>query len=124
MLWLKQALLSAGLDPDEFDELLPEARDENGRFLKVYSALLAVIFSVCMLMSYPAGGQLAQNRPIYLALVIFYIVLYLCVAKLLPGNPSLSPLFTTLFILSIYAYSYAIALMRPDNAATAATHPP
>ena len=120
MHWLKQALLYAGLDQEEFNELLPEAGEENGRFLKVYTALLAVIFSICLLMSFPAGGQLAQNRPVYLTLVIFYIVLNLCVANLLPKYPSLSPLFTLLFILSIYAYSYTIALMRPDNAATAA----
>ena len=120
MRWLRQAMLYAGLDRDEFHELLPEAREENGRFLQVYTALLAVIFSVCLLMSYPAGGQLAQNRPIYYALVIFYIVLNLCTSNLLPKHPSLSPLFTFLFILSIYAYSYAIAFLRPSNAATAA----
>lgn len=120
MLWLQQALMSAGLEPDEFHELLPEAREENGRFLKVYAALLAVIFSVCLLMSYPAGGELQKNRPIYFSLVVFYIILYLCVANLLPKMPSLSPIFTKLFILSIYAYSYIIAFLRPDNAATAA----
>ena len=117
---VKQALLYAGLDQEEFYELLPEAREENGRFLQVYTALLAVIFSICLLMSYPAGGQLAQTRPIYFALVIFYIVLNLCVANLLPRFPSLSPVFTLLFILSIYAYSYGISFLRPNSAATAA----
>ena len=120
MQWLKQALLYAGLDRDEFHELLPEAREENGRFLKVYSALMAMIFSICLLISYPAGGQLEQNRPIYLALVLFYIALYVCVVNLLPRFPSLSPIFTILFILSIYVYSYSISFLRPEGAATAA----
>ena len=117
---IKDALLYAGLDKQEFDELLPEAREENGRFLQTYTAISAMLFGVCLLLSYPAGGQLEQNRPIYFALIILNIVLYFCSRNLLPRVPALSPVITAVFILSLFIYSFCISLMRPNNAATAA----
>ena len=117
---ITQALFYAGLEKQEMDELLPEAREENGTFLRVYTAITAMLFGICLLMSFPAGGQLAENRPVYFALIFTNILLYFCVVKLLPKRPSLSTLFTLIFILSLYAYSFSISLIRPNTPATAA----
>ena len=115
-----KSLLYAGLDRERFVELLPEAQEQNGRYLSIYSSMTAVIFAICLLVSVVAGGKLEVNRPIYIAMIAVGFGLYLCAKLALPRRPALSTGFAILYIVSLYAYSFSVSLLHPDMQGAAA----
>ena len=89
---LIKALLYAGLAKEEIQELLPEARHENARFLRIYAAITTAVFVVCLLASVIAGGQLEINKPIYLTMIIVSVLIYVNVKVTMRRKPALSTL--------------------------------
>ncbi len=116
----KKTMLYAGLEKREFEPLLPEAREQNGRYMVMYSSMTAVLFAVCLLTAILAGGKLTVNRPVYATMVVLNVLFYLCARLVLPRRKRLSTLLAVCYILSLYGYAFAISLLHPDAAATAA----
>ena len=115
----KQYLLYAGLEKEQFEELLPEAREENSRNLVIYSSMMVFIFSVCLLLSVVAGGGLVVNRPIYIVMVAVGFILYFAAKYVLPERPELSTLSVFIFIVAMYGYSFSVSLLHSEMAGTA-----
>ena len=116
----KKALLYAGLEKEEIRELMPEARHENGRFVRIYALITAVVFILCLLASLIAGGQLEMNKPIYLSMIVISVVIYVNTKVTMKKHTKLSTLLAILYILSMYGYSFAVSLMHSDMQGTAA----
>ena len=117
---IKKLFLYAGLEGKDFSMLLPEAREENGRFLRIYSIMTTVVFSVCFLLSIFVGGALTVNRTIYLIMIIVSIGLLVCVKTVMKKHPALSTVFSIVFIVALYAYSMVVSLGHGDMQGTAA----
>lgn len=117
---LIQSLFHAGLDAQKIKTLLPEAQEENGHYLTIYSSMITVIFAVCLLVSVLAGGKLVVNRPIYIAMIAIGMALYLAARLVLPRQPLMSTIFATAFIIALYAYSFTVSLLHPDMQGVAA----
>lgn len=117
---LTRALVYAGLEKEELISLLPEARSENGRFLRIYSAMTTLVFVVCLILSFVAGGQLVVNRPIYTFMIVACLAIYLSDKFLLPRFPILSTPLSVGYILSMYAYSFTVSLLHSQMQGTAA----
>ena len=117
---LIKALLYAGLDKEEIRELLPEARQENARFLRIYAAITTAVFVVCLLASVIAGGQLEINKPIYLTMIVVSVLIYVNVKVTMRRKPALSTLLSIAYVLSMYGYSFAVSLVHSEMQGTAA----
>ena len=111
---LISSLLYAGLDKDRLNALLPEARAENAHYLEIYSGMTALIFAVCLSVSFLAEGQLVVNRAIYITMIVVGFALYIVTKTLLPRHPALSTPFAIAFILALYGYAFGVSLMHPD----------
>ena len=117
---LTRALVYAGLEKEELAPLMPEARAENGRFLRIYSAMTVLVFVVCLILSFVARGQLVVNRPIYIFMILACALIFLCNHVLLPKHEALSTPLSVCYMLSMYAYSFTVSLLHADMQGTAA----
>ena len=117
---LRKALLYAGLEKQEYVELMPEARAENARHLTIYSSITAAIFALCLLLSALAGGPLAVNQPVYAALLIINLAIFACASALARRRPEHSTLLAISYIVSLYAYSFSISLLHGSLPGTSA----
>ena len=115
-----KALFYAGLDQYEMKELMPEARQENGRFLRIYALMTGIVFVICLIVSFVAGGQLDVNKPIYLAMVVINALIYLSVKKVMRKRPALSTPLSIAYILSMYGYAFAVSLVHSELPGTSA----
>jgi diguanylate cyclase (GGDEF)-like protein len=120
MVKIKQLLMYAGLDKEEFDELLPEALYENGQYLATYSSMTTLLFTLCLAASLLAGGKLEVNRPIYIIMIIVSFGLYLGSRFILPRYHKLSTVLAFIFIISMYVYSFSVSLLHDDMGGVAA----
>ena len=120
MNFFKKHLLYAGLEKDEIMPLLPEALEENGRFVRIYSMMTVGLFLICLLVSFLAGGQLAVNRYIYLAMVLINAAIMGFSWFYLPRHPRRTVVLSLLYILGMYAYSFSVSLVHSSMPATAA----
>jgi diguanylate cyclase (GGDEF)-like protein len=117
---IKQLLMYAGLDKEEFEELLPEALYENGQYLSIYSSMTTLLFTCCLLASLLAGGKLVVNRPTYIIMIIVSFGLYLGSRFVLPRYPEWSTVLTFIFIIAMYGYSFSVSLLHHDMGGVAA----
>ena len=115
-----KTLMYAGLDREQYRELLPEAKEQNGRFVTTYSSIMAVVFAICLLLSDVADKGLTVNNLIYTAMIAISFVLYLLTRLALPRHPGLSTPLALAFALSLYGYAVAVSLQRPTMQGTAA----
>ena len=113
-------LLYSGLDKKEASELLPEARRENGRFLRIYTLFTSIVFVACLIASFIAGGHLNVNKPIYLIMIVLNVLIYVCVKTVARKRPSLSTPLSVAYILGMYGYSFAVSLVHENMQGTAA----
>lgn len=115
-----KAILYAGLEKEEIRELMPEVQRENGRFVRIYAMMTAVVFAVCLLASFIAGGQLEVNKPIYLIMIAVSVLIYISTNVIMKDRPELSTLLAVIYILSMYGYSFAVSLVHSEMQGTAA----
>ena len=120
MNFLKKHLLYAGLEKDEIMPLLPEALEENGRFVRIYSMMTVGVFLIRLLVSFLAGGQLVVNRYIYLSMVLINAAIVGFSRFYLPRHPRRTVVLSLLYILGMYAYSFSVSLVYSSMPATAA----
>lgn len=117
---ITKALLYAGLDRQEMEELLPEARQENGRFLRIYTLITSAVFVACLAASFIAGGHLEINKPIYLTMIVVSTLIYVNVKTTMKKRPELSTPLAIAFALTMYGYSFAVSLVHSEMQGTAA----
>ena len=117
---LSKMLLYAGLEKKEMRELLPEARRENGRFLRIYTIFTAIVFIACLAASFIAGGHLNVNKPIYMIMLVINVLIYMGVKTVMRKRPSLSTPLSVAYILGMYGYSFAVSLVHEGMQGTAA----
>ncbi|MBQ7486327.1 MAG: GGDEF domain-containing protein [Clostridia bacterium] len=111
---LKDLLLYAGLDDAKMKSLLPEAQEDNARYLFIYAGMTTFLFSVCLLVSLAAGGHLTVNRLIYTIMITISVMLCVMTKTLVPKHPSLSTIFAVTFIIAMYGYSFAVSLLHAE----------
>lgn len=115
-----KSMMYAGLEKREFDELLGEARDENGHFVTIYASMTSLVFALCLLVSILAGGQLVINRPIYTAMIVISLFIYASARTVMKKRPALSTWLSILFIYAMYAYAFTVSLLHSDMQGVAA----
>jgi len=117
---LKSLLFDAGLDSEQMKILLPEAQEDNARYLFIYTCMTTVLFTICLLTSLSAGGQLVVNRTIYSIMIVTSIALCIATKTVVPKHPYLSTVFAVLFIIAMYIYSFTVSLLHSDMCGVAA----
>ena len=116
---IKRAMLYAGLEKTEFEPILGEALEENGRYVGIYAAVSAPVFALCFLAGVLAGGKLGENRIVYLAMACFCLLLYAYTRAVLPRRPGMSSLLATGYVISLYAFSFSVSMLHLDMPAVA-----
>ena len=112
--FLKKLLFYGGLEREDFESLLPDARRENAKNLKSYSLIMFGVFSLLFLVQLIIRGSLRNNMPVYLCAAAVSGVYYACVKKLLPKNPqSVKPLMRV-FMGVLYLFSFALVFLHKD----------
>lgn len=117
---IKSALLYAGLEPERFNELLPEACEENGSRLTVYSSVMAAVFAICLLAGDVADKGLTVNNLIYASMIAVSFVLYTLARAALPKHPGMSTPLSIACVVALYGYAIGVSLQRPAMQGTAA----
>ena len=111
---ITQAMLCAGLEKDEINALMPEAREENSRYVGIYAAASAPVFALCFLAGMFTGGMLAENRPVYLAMACFSLMLYGYSRVVLPKRPAMSTLLGACYVIALYAFAFSVSMLHLD----------
>ena len=77
---LKKLFLYAGLEKEEYHQLLPGIQRENRVLLRVFSTLGAVMFFLLLIASMLTSGFAAVNSPTYLICGIVMLAILLAPA--------------------------------------------
>ncbi len=111
---LKKELFYAGLEPEEYAAVVPDARKENRKLLPIYAAAGAVLFSFLFLISMIPGGWFSENRWVYLGMVFIEFGFYVCARILSDKHPDIIDPLAMVFIATLYVFSFYISLSHPD----------
>ena len=110
----------AGVEKEEYNELLPGIRDENRVLLKVFSQLAAVMFFLLLIGSMLSNGFAAENSTTYLACGIGMLIILFYSRFILPKHPALVMLLVYIFELMLYIFGIHISMLHPDKPAVSA----
>lgn len=117
---VKQNLLYAGLEKEEFYRLMPQARQENEGKLKTYALVSFALFFVLSIANlivriFPTGTIVS-----YVVMALFSAAIY-ALARFLPGRkPASTTALCYAFVGGLYAFSLVNNAMHPELPAIAA----
>ena len=117
---LRKLFLYAGIEKQDYDQLLPSIREENLVLLKVFSELAAAMFFLLYILSAFFGSFVTVNRMSYLASTIGMLILLLCVHLVLPKHPALIMLVVYIFEIILFGFGIRISMLHADKAAVSA----
>ena len=81
--------LYAGVEKEEYEQLLPLMREENRELLKLFSQLAAVMFLVLYIASMLTNGFAATNSTTYLVCGVGMLLILFCTSFVVPKYPAL-----------------------------------
>ena len=111
---IKNLLLYAGLEKDEFDLLFENAQAENAKNLKTYSFVAVLVFAGLAVANSLVGSLADINQTYYLLMLGANLLIWLGIRFLVPKHPALTtPLFYA-FMGLLYAFSLAITAIHPE----------
>ena len=112
MIDIKKELIYAGLEPEEYAAVSPDARRENQKLLPIYAAVAMAVFAGLFLLSM-LGANFNENRWIYLGMLGINLGLYLCATRLMKRHPNITEPLALCFIASLYGFSFYVSLNHP-----------
>ena len=115
-----RCLLCAGMDKDEFEALLPEARRENAQRLKIFSLFAAGVFAVMAAAGLTSRSAVSVNMTFYILMLLFNGALYLCARFALPARPGLTPVMAYSFVFALALFSLGLSALHTDHPAVTA----
>ena len=116
----KNLIFYAGLEREEFSELLPAVREENRATLTLYSRLGAVMFAALFITSLITGGFTTVNNPIYLTSALVMLLILLLVKHAVPKQPSLVMPLIYVFQIVLYGFGVYVSLLHAEKPAVSA----
>ena len=117
---LKKLFLYAGLEKEEYRQLLPSVQRENRALLHVFSTLGAVMFFLLLIASLLTNGFAAVNSPTYLICGTVMLVILFCVRYFVPGHPAFVMPLVLVFEITLYVFGIHISLLHAEKAAVSA----
>ena len=112
--------LYAGLEKEEYHQLLPDIREENRQLLYVFSQIGAIMFLLLFIASMLSHGFATTNSTTYLISGVLMIVILFSTVLYLPKYPMLIMPFVYLFEIVLYSFGIRISLLHADKAAVSA----
>lgn len=113
-------LLYAGVDKDEYKELLPSIHEENRVLLNKFSLLAAVMFFVLSVVSSFSHDFASINRMTYLFCGMEMLLVLFCSRFVLPKHPSLVMLLVYVFEITLYVFGIHISMLHAEKPAVSA----
>lgn len=110
----------AGVEKEEYNNLLPEIRKENHTLLTVSSHLAALIFFLLFIASLLSHGFATTNSTTYLFFGTGMLLILLCSYYILPKHPELVTVFVYLFEIMLYAFGIRISMLHAEKPAVSA----
>ncbi len=117
---IKNLFVTAGLEKEEYQKVIPRIREENMTLLKVFSQLAVVMFILLFFASFFSVGFASVNSKTYLAFAIIMLVILLCARFLLPAKPKLVTLFVYVFEIMLFVFGIYISLLHLEKPAVSA----
>ncbi len=112
--------LYAGVEKEEYEQLLPLMREENRELLKLFSQLAAVMFLVLYIASMLTNGFAATNSTTYLVCGVGMLLILFCTSFVVPKYPALVMVLSSLFEILLYTFGIRISLLHAEKAAVSA----
>ena len=112
--WLRDQLLYSGLSRRQYEELLPEIREENRRSLMMYSAIGTVLFFILAAASLIMRGVALLNKGSYILSMAIMAALYLGARSYLPKHGQIVTPFVYIFAVFLYAVSMLLSLLHGE----------
>ena len=117
---IHKLFLYAGLEKEDFEQLLPRIRDENRVLLKVFSQLAGVMFFLLYIVSMITMGFATVNSTTYLVSGFIMLIILFCVQYVVPKKPALVMLLVYIFEIVLYVFGIRISLLHADKPAVSA----
>ena len=112
--------LYAGVEKEEYKNLLPNIHKENRLLLKVFSRIAAAMFFVLLIVSALSTGFANVNSNSYLLSGLEMLTILFCTRFFLPKYPALVMVLVYFFEISLYVFGIQISLLHVDKAAVSA----
>lgn len=112
--------LYAGIEKEEYRELLPRIRDENRALLKVFSPLAGIMLFLLYIASMLSRGFVTVNSTTYLISGFVMLAILFCVRYCVPKNPALVTALVYAFEIVLYAFGIRISMLHADKPAVSA----
>ena len=110
---LKNLLLYAGLEKDEFGLLFEDAQAENAKNLKTYSFVATIVFAALAVVNAVAGDLTSINQKHYLLMLGANLLVWSGMRFIEPRHHSLATPLFYVFMGLLYAFSLAITAIHP-----------
>lgn len=117
---IRKMFLYAGLEKEEYHNLLPRIREENSVLLRVFSLLAAVMFFLLFITSMISGGFAAVNTPTYLFSGVVMLVILLFVHYFVPKHPAVVMALVYVFEIVLYTFGIHISMLHAESPAVSA----
>ena len=112
--------LYAGVEKEEYEQLLPLMHEENRELLRLFSQLAAVMFLVLYIASMLTNGFAATNSTTYLICATGMLLILFCTCFVVPKYPALVMVLVFLFEVLLYTFGIRISLLHAEKAAVSA----
>ena len=117
---IHKLFLYAGLEKEDFEQLLPRIRDENRVLLKVFSQLAGVMFFLLYIVSMITMGFATVNSTTYLISGFIMLIILFCMQYVVPKKPALVMLLVYVFEIVLYVFGIRISMLHADKPAVSA----
>ena len=112
--------LYAGVEKEEYEQLLPLMHEENRELLRLFSQLAAVMFLLLYIASMLTNGFAATNSTTYLICGAGMLLILFCTCFVVPKYPALVMVLVFLFEVLLYTFGIRISLLHAEKAAVSA----
>ncbi len=117
---LRKMFLYAGLEKEDYLDLVPRIREGNRVLLRVFSLLAAVMLFLLFIVSMISGGFASVNTTTYLVSAIVMLAILLCTKYLVPDHPELVMVLVYVFEIVLYAFGIRISMLHAESPAVSA----
>ena len=117
---IQKNALYAGLEKQEFDELLPEALKENDKNIRTYSLITLFLFTGLIIVNIFTSDIIDVNMRLYIITAIVNILVSICAHGLLPKHPGLTQPLTLVFTFALYGFALGVTSLHRDMPAVTA----
>ena len=117
-LW--RLFLYAGIEKEEYNDLLPRIRRENTVLLRVFSMIAAGMYFILFIASIVSGGFASVNTSTYLLSTVEMIIIMICARYVLPKHTALVMVLVYVFEIMLYLFGISISMLHAESPAVSA----